>query len=70
MLAVCLIHSSIDVDLDLSGLNCYFHSAFTFLKVKDSIIAFLAPGSDILFSTAKVNPFKKSRKVSFGPCMT
>ena len=69
MSAVCLTHSSIDVDLALSGLITYFHSAFAFLKVKDSIIAFLASRSDILFSTAKVNLYKKSRKVSFGLSM-
>ena len=69
MSAICLTHSSIDVDFALHGLITYFQSAFPFLKVKDSIIAFLDAGSDILLTTAKVNLYKKSRKVSFGLSM-
>ena len=67
---VCLIHSSIDADLALSGLITSLHSVFAFSKAKDSIIAFLAAESDILLSTAEVSLCKKSGKVSCGPCMT
>ena len=68
--AVCLAHSSIDADLALSGLITSLHSAFTFSKAKDSILAFLAAESDKLFSTADVSLCEKSGKVSCGPCMT
>ena len=57
---MCLIHSSIDVDLALGGLITSLHSAFAFSKAKDSIIAFLAAKSDMLLSTTEVS-FVKSQ---------
>lgn len=43
--AIYLVHSSINVDLVLSGLITSLHPAFAFLKAKDLIIVLFVDGS-------------------------
>jgi hypothetical protein len=66
---VCLIHSSIDADPAFNGLITSLHSAFPFSKDKVLIQDFLTNGSNVLLSTDKDNLWKKSRNVSFRPCL-